>query len=802
MAKAEDFNLNTVLSLQTEEFQKGVAAANLQAKQMRKNFKTHSDGIASDFGDLAKSVAGPLTAMFSVGAIVAFGEEAVKSANEVIKANKNLLFSVGGNQEAYNALYMQAEKLRETTGISDEAIKQIQQLGAGAGYSTDRIEKLTTASIQLSKKTGMDLQMAYTQLNVTLSGSVGRLKRLDPEFASLTTEQLKHGAAIDLVNSKYGGFAENSVTNLEKSKVAWTEFQKGVGLSMSPLTEQIAGLKTQFLELITPQNKLSTGMKEQALNSSVLIDSILSLKEGDAQRGTEIQKLIAMNPEYLSGLDAQKLTQTDLLGIQKQLNKEFESSIQLQVNAERIADVEKKKQANLKDLAAYDAAIRNKYMQQTGTKSTAGFNVSQLANSMPNQAGDVGIYKSGNGEAPSIMLAKYNTILKELNGNLSEENDIKKDTDIIDKKQKDYIEDLKKKEIIQEKALKNAKGKFEIEKATTALTLTRNLINANVDKPDPIYKAPTNGKEAKKALEERLKQTAKFIDEENKIIFEGTQAIETDSKQKAINELDNKLKLHLDLLSDYKAKTTEELKLAKHFHDKILEYDGLQRAALLRPVVNTPIGQLAKIVGGSKLPISSIPTETNLHSLITNIKEFAKSRELIDMMANSFDSLGMSIVGSMGLAASGIQGFAKAGLEALSKIASQFIATMLSESIAASITGAAESGAATGPAAFFTTPAFIAEAVGGIFAAFAAIPKFAEGGIVPGTQYHGDNIHAFVNSGEMILNSGQQSRLFSMLNSGISSGGSNSVSNVRFEIEGTKLVGILRNQGRKISKIG
>jgi len=43
-------------------------------------------------------------------------------------------------------------------------------------------------------------------------------------------------------------------------------------------------------------------------------------------------------------------------------------------------------------------------------------------------------------------------------------------------------------------------------------------------------------------------------------------------------------------------------------------------------------------------------------------------------------------------------------------------------------------------------------------------PAFAEGGIVPGTSFSGDNITARVNSGEMVLNSSQQARLFEMAN--------------------------------------
>ncbi len=52
-------------------------------------------------------------------------------------------------------------------------------------------------------------------------------------------------------------------------------------------------------------------------------------------------------------------------------------------------------------------------------------------------------------------------------------------------------------------------------------------------------------------------------------------------------------------------------------------------------------------------------------------------------------------------------------------------------------------------------------------------PAFEEGGIVPGTSFTGDRVTARVNSGEMILNSGQQKRLFDIANGGesVSGGG-------------------------------
>lgn len=86
-------------------------------------------------------------------------------------------------------------------------------------------------------------------------------------------------------------------------------------------------------------------------------------------------------------------------------------------------------------------------------------------------------------------------------------------------------------------------------------------------------------------------------------------------------------------------------------------------------------------------------------------------------------------------------------------------------------------------------------AVASVLASLAALPKFEEGGIVGGNSFTGDNILARVNSGEMILNSGQQANLFSMLNNK-----TNINSNVEFVIKGQQLVGVLNNYNNKFNK--
>ena len=87
-----------------------------------------------------------------------------------------------------------------------------------------------------------------------------------------------------------------------------------------------------------------------------------------------------------------------------------------------------------------------------------------------------------------------------------------------------------------------------------------------------------------------------------------------------------------------------------------------------------------------------------------------------------------------------------------------------------------------------------------LVAAVAALPAFAEGGIVGGSRYIGDQNLARVNSGEMILNGSQQSRLWDAISNN-RLGGNTLSGDVEFKISGQALRGVLKNYDNKMSKI-
>lgn len=115
--------------------------------------------------------------------------------------------------------------------------------------------------------------------------------------------------------------------------------------------------------------------------------------------------------------------------------------------------------------------------------------------------------------------------------------------------------------------------------------------------------------------------------------------------------------------------------------------------------------------------------------------------------------------------------------------------------------GASAAGASAASLPFPWNIVAIGGAIAAAIAAFAVIPKFAGGGIIAGGPSSGDKILARVNAGEMILNSGQQSRLFEAINSGQLGGGKTLSSTVTTKVRSKDLIltinNELKSQGKK-----
>lgn len=176
---------------------------------------------------------------------------------------------------------------------------------------------------------------------------------------------------------------------------------------------------------------------------------------------------------------------------------------------------------------------------------------------------------------------------------------------------------------------------------------------------------------------------------------------------------------------------------------------------------DTPLGKkVLEWMNGKEIPI--IKTEIEIED--ENIDEedlsgaWAKHTKRIEDMNSALSSTG-EIFGSLGGIMSNFGNDMGAWmLGSMGQIA-QMIVQLQSLATARSVASAASKPFPYNLAAMATVVATVASI-------FSSLPKFADGGIVGGSSYFGDKLLARVNSGEMILNQGQQARLLSMTEGG------------------------------------
>lgn len=179
--------------------------------------------------------------------------------------------------------------------------------------------------------------------------------------------------------------------------------------------------------------------------------------------------------------------------------------------------------------------------------------------------------------------------------------------------------------------------------------------------------------------------------------------------------------------------------------------------------------------------------KTNFDLMIERFKHIQKLSSIVNELGTSFAELGDSIGGTAGIAISTMGEMAAT----IAQTIGQVIALMIAKGEASAMALPFPANLAAGAAVIAGLASIIATIKN------AASGNYADGGIIGGNTFHGDNILARVNSGEMILNQKQQSNLFHALNNGIGNG----VGQVEFKISGSTLKGVLKNYDSKMSKV-
>jgi hypothetical protein len=181
-----------------------------------------------------------------LGGFKAVTDAAIVQENAINNLNTALKLSGDFTEASSQNFQKFASELQNVSTQGDETTLELLALAKSFDTTDAGAKKLVLAATDLSAATGKAPQEALKQLAKSYSGLAGELGESLPATRDFTAEQLKAGAAIDLVIERFGGAASaqiqtfgGSVTQLKNS---FGDLLEEIGFTLTKSPELIAAI--------------------------------------------------------------------------------------------------------------------------------------------------------------------------------------------------------------------------------------------------------------------------------------------------------------------------------------------------------------------------------------------------------------------------------------------------------------------------------------------------------------------------------------------------------------------------------
>jgi len=265
------------------------------------NYKSALEGLKSQFGTIftAAGLAGLGVNLISnaFSQLGSFIKNSYLAYEEAEKQERVLNFALGERENVTKDLISYSEQLQNASGVDDETIQSQEAYLALQGRSTAQIKKTIQAAIDFSKATGEDFESAVKKLDGSMEGILGKMAKYDSRLKQLTPEQLKAGAAIEILGEKFAGVAAKSLTLTDRLGVLWDETKENVGDFTNSLAESIIYVVTfgqAFNDAGDEAEEMGKKVKKtgEEIQKEILLLSNLqattAIIQGDTVKATEL----------------------------------------------------------------------------------------------------------------------------------------------------------------------------------------------------------------------------------------------------------------------------------------------------------------------------------------------------------------------------------------------------------------------------------------------------------------------------------------------------------------------------------
>lgn len=238
-----------------------------EADRAIKDFERKLKKLESNVKATSQAMTIGFTAPFIAGIA-----KAIQAYDEEIQVTRKLQIALGGTSQA---LQEQAAQIQRTTKFADDEIITQQAWAAALGHTEGQILDMTEAAVGLAAGLGMGLDEAMKALHQTTMGQSKTLGKLIPEIKEMTKEQLKSGAAIDLVRQKFQGYAEAAAITgagpLTVLKNSFGDLAEQIGEVALPI---IVSMADKLRSLISTFQSLDPEVKRAAVGFGAVVAAI------------------------------------------------------------------------------------------------------------------------------------------------------------------------------------------------------------------------------------------------------------------------------------------------------------------------------------------------------------------------------------------------------------------------------------------------------------------------------------------------------------------------------------------------
>lgn len=188
--------------------------------------------LGSEVVNLNKMVSG-----FAIAKVMQVVSKVTNGATENFLAQNKALAQYNATVAKFGKSLSNLNKIQNEVSRNNffdgDSINNATKMAVAMGLTEKQIEDVLKASTDLAASGVMPLDQAVKSLSFSYSGNVEELKRMNPELAKLTKEQLAQGEAVRIIGQEYEGMADAMANTFEGRNTQWnnsfSDLQAAVG---------------------------------------------------------------------------------------------------------------------------------------------------------------------------------------------------------------------------------------------------------------------------------------------------------------------------------------------------------------------------------------------------------------------------------------------------------------------------------------------------------------------------------------------------------------------------------------------